>query len=753
MRHRGWILDVYPVSQGMCLWILEENGQQVSCVDIWKPRFYLKARSGFEKDFQLFLQRFNIDFELSIVEKKDFFTGNSSAVVSVQVSNPLMFSSVVNQLVNNPSVILFNADLPLGQYYFYERGLFPLARCSFDVDKHGFLQAWHLEDSAHEVIYELPPFRYAHLGVDGVWGRTSSEVSIDPSHRGRGSYLLTLGEKWGDGVTYEMDASEEDLIKSINRHLDAWDPDVILTDWGDSYIFPRLQRHSERTGIPLRLSRDPDRKFQSLPSHSFFSYGKMVFRAGSKTLYGRLHIDLKNSFSVSHTYLYGLYEIARMAKIPIQRAARCTIGTSLSSLQYEWAIRHDCLIPVDKGQTEDFRSADTLLASDRGGLVYEPEVGWYEDLTEFDFSSMYPEIMVRHNVTPEAVNCACCPDNKVPEIAHHLCRTRGMIPDVLEPLVEKRKKYKQLIRAGHPQKVIFKARYDAFKWALVTSFGYLGFRNARFGRIEAHECVNAYSREALLKAKEVAENRGFKMIHAIVDSLWLQKKGTTDEELEKLRQDIEAATGLPLGLEGRYQWIRFCPSKTNALSGVPNRYFGAFKTGELKVRGIELRRHDTPLFIKNLQQELLKKMAEAKNMNEIKKAQSDLEEIVATYRDRLRNGQVTPMELAVTLHLTRQPFDYVNDTLSALAAQKLATSGVQLHVGEPIQFIVTEEHDAVKDWRVTPLAFIDDEFDYDRKYYERLIQRTVDTLLYHPLLSAPCLKPLPYQDDLPGLIF
>src|SRR4029077_2980673 len=119
-----------------------------------------------------------------------------------------------------------------------------------------------------------------------------------------------------------------------------------------------------------------------------FSYGKIHYRAGMRTLFGRLHIDTRNSFMVGHTKLDGLFEIARVAKIPLQRAARTTIGTALSSMQHEWALRHDCLIPLDKGQTEDFRSAEEFIASDRGGLVYEPEIGWHEDLIEFDFSSM-----------------------------------------------------------------------------------------------------------------------------------------------------------------------------------------------------------------------------------------------------------------------------------------------------------------------------------------------------------------------------
>ena len=62
---------------------------------------------------------------------------------------------------------------------------------------------------------------------------------------------------------------------------------------------------------------------------------------------------------------------------------------------------------------------------------------------------------------------------------------------------------------------------------LVTTFGYLGYKNARFGKIEAHESVNAFARDGLLRAKKIAEAGGFSVVHGIVDCLWLKKSGAT----------------------------------------------------------------------------------------------------------------------------------------------------------------------------------------------------------------------------------
>ncbi|HDN74338.1 MAG TPA: hypothetical protein ENG16_04885 [Archaeoglobus sp.] len=59
----------------------------------------------------------------------------------------------------------------------------------------------------------------------------------------------------------------------------------------------------------------------------------------------------------------------------------------------------------------------------------------------------------------------------------------------------------------------------------MTCFGYLGYRNARFGKVDAHIAVCAFARDTLLKAAHIAEENGFETIHGIVDSLWLRKDG------------------------------------------------------------------------------------------------------------------------------------------------------------------------------------------------------------------------------------
>ena len=69
------------------------------------------------------------------------------------------------------------------------------------------------------------------------------------------------------------------------------------------------------------------------------------------------------------------------------------------------------------------------------------------------------------------------------------------------------------------------------------------------------------------------------MIHAIVDSMWLTRPGSTDADYQALARKISAAIGFVITVEGFYKWIHFCPSKADKEVGVPNRYFGCSRRG------------------------------------------------------------------------------------------------------------------------------------------------------------------------------
>ena len=706
----GWIFDAYPVPEGMCVWIIDRDGRHRQCLDQWRPAFHLSGTPAQLKRALRLLASLPYSIDSTWVEKRELFSGESLRVLEVRVP-VLERDRLVKRLVEM-EIPLYDADIHLVQEYHYERDHFPLAFGRFEIEDDRLIR-FDLDDDPWAVDCELPELKTMSLAMSG------SEIAgkLDLNHAVRGRIILTM-----DGRAYELEGRIEEQLETLTRRLREWDPDIIMTEWGDSVLLPQLDQLARDCGVSVDFSRDAGRGMAGRSGRSFFTYGRTVYQGGARYLFGRWHLDVKNSFMLRETSTVGLYEIARIAKIPVQRAARCTIGTSLSSMQMAWAWKNGVLIPMDKMQAEDFRPATDLLVADKGGLVYEPEVGWHRNVAEFDFTSMYPQMMVQRNISPETINCGCCPDNVVPEIGHNLCtKRRGLVPSVLAPILEKRARYKALYKAGGPSAAVYKARADAHKWTLVCCFGYLGFKNARFGKIEAHEAVTAWGREVLLRAKDSVESRGYHVLHALVDALWI--KVTPGADLEELRRAIEKEAECPLALEGVYEWIRYCPSKEDSRSGVPGRYFGAFTTGELKIRGIAVRRRDTPELLKAMQRELLSRLARVAPGSDLRLEVPALLEIVAGYRLRLREGQVTAEDLAITFHLSKSPEEYVHDTVSSLAAKQLAATGVVLHPGETVRYVITNSADKVKEWRSKPLALMENGLEYDVGKYLQLLDR------------------------------
>src|SRR5579884_778517 len=729
MKITGWIFDVYAVDGGMRLWMIDAQGRKHRLLDPFSPAFYIGGAPAAVRPLVTFLSRLNLPLEITRTEGIEFYSGKTIPVTRVRTTNPIHFTKVARWCTSTAvqpegsGISLYNCDLSLPQLYFFKRDLFPLAYCEVEVDPSGTIQAIVLLDSRWQTDYTTPPLVTMILRMEGG--------SLRPDQTGPRRLEVTI-----DGRTACLEADDEaGLIDRFDRLLLRHDPDLILSEWGDPYLLPRLIAMAKKKRFPLLLNREPDTGVVTRRERSYFTYGQVVHQAQAHLLLGRWHIDLHNSFLVDHTELEGLFEFARLSKIPVQQMARTTTGTGITSMQMDLAFQDGILIPWRKQESEAFKSADQLLLTDKGGLTYAPKLGFHEEVAELDFASMYPALMARYNISPETINCPCCPDNLVPEIGHHLCtKRRGLIPRFLEPFLAKRAAYKRLKKTTTDPEL--KARYDArqsaLKWGMVTTFGYQGYKNARFGKIEAHEAITAYAREKLLQAKELVEAEGFEMIHAIVDSLWIKKQGTTEADYEALADRISKVCEIPIAFEGIYRWVLFPPSRSDGEIGVPNRYLGVFRNGEVKVRGIEARRGDTPPFLRAAQTEMIACLSQAKNREEYEALLPQVEAIREAYRERLKARQVSFWELAISKTISKSPAQYQKDSLTAIVAKELAGRGVRLSPGESISYVITDSKARVKSDRARALGFIDGSWGFDAEKYESLLTQAAEILFPSP---------------------
>jgi DNA polymerase-2 len=712
----GWLFDVYPAGEEMTLWLIDPQGQSHKLRDSFTATFFVRGPQAELRELCQWLRARRAPVTLARGEHTDLFLDRAVEVLEVGVSPgrlPQLFRQVANAY---PRLTYYNADISLAQRYVLARGIFPLAYCTLEVEG-AQVQGIEALDTPWEIDYALPPLRTMALRLAG-----------DMRDPGRGHRADLLVEIEGETLRFPRRRSR-DLVLGIRHLLEQYDPDIVVSTYGDNYILPRLLELSQHYGIPLLLNRDPQHQVQRKSASSYFSYGRVVFRNEQHLLFGRWHLDRQNAFLANDYGIDGILEIARLSGLPPQTVARVSTGTGISAMQVATALRRDVLVPWQKRQPEDLKSGLQLLAADKGGLVYTPIAGLHEHVAELDFTAMYPSIMVHFNISPETVGAHCCPGEPIPELGTPVCRHRqGLVPETLAPLLEKRNKYKALIRQlpqDDPRLEAYRRRYSAHKWLLVTCFGYLGYKNARFGRIEAHEAVNAYGREVLLQTKELVEARGFRVLHLYVDGLWIHKPGAHDRpDYEALLDEIRTKTGLQIGLEGVYRWLAFLPSRTEPRVAVANRYFGAYEDRTLKVRGIEARRHDTPRFIKQTQLEMLEILSQGADAAGFRAV---LPEALDYARQRLlalRRGDVPPAELVIAHRLSRRPEEYTVRTAAARVARELAGTGVELHPGERMNFLLVPGPDKARAWEL-----IDGDARYDRPAYTELLLRAVDSIV------------------------
>ncbi len=739
MAIRGWLVDCYPsrTGEGLVFWIKTKSGETLRLRDSqWKARIYAAGAACDDPQF-VFSKVKESGWVASVKfarKKASIFDKHRSRVLEIELRRSDRVKKVAEQLESafqNPVTFkLYDVDVIPEQQYFFQKKLFPLADVSISV-RGDQITRWRLHDSVEATDYARPPLKFLKLDID-IGTRVPR---LDSKLLG-----ISLTSDNGSGFSVCLDGSgESEILLKTASEIERFDPDILITTDGDTFTLPYLYSKASLHSIDLKLNRDPEfRGFTpsiQTGGKTYFSYGRILYKPSTQRLYGRIHIDEQNTYIYDQCKFEGLYEISRLSRMPLHVAARASIGKCLSGIQFYYAHSRDTLVPYKPVISEEMKSMDDLLVADRGGLVFVPLAGIHENVCEIDFASLYPSIIRDRNISAETVNCTCCPDsdNRIEELNMHICKHQGIVPQSLQLPIRKRFAYKELRNLAGTNieaRQIYSERAAALKWILVTSFGYLSFRHAKFMKIDAHIAVCSVARQTLLDAMHRAENRGFQMIHGIVDSLWLHKERARLEDYRELCSEIEGLTGFKLAIEGIYKWIVFLPSKVDSRNQVANRYFGCFKDGnEIKTRGIEQRRHDTPPFFKKCQSEILQDLSICDNEEELRqRASTKGMQIFNDYAKQIEEHNVPAQELLITRRLSKDLDDYFSRRqLSVSAARKLEREGLKLKAGQSVSYVITK-YKSTGSNRAVPEELVDS-VDYDTQRYVELLADSCTTIL------------------------
>ncbi|XP_062475100.1 DNA polymerase delta catalytic subunit-like, partial [Pezoporus occidentalis] len=210
--------------------------------------------------------------------------------------------------------------------------------------------------------------------------------------------------------------------------------------------------------------------------------------------------------------LPGQAELARVCGVPLSTILSRGQQAKVAAQLLRQAMSEGLLMPVVKAEGgEDYE----------GATVIEPLKGYYDvPIVTLDFCSLYPSIMMAHNLCystllpPGGVQrFGLGPTDYIRTPSGELFVTskvrRGLLPKVLEGLLEARSRVKQALAqeqdAARCQ--VLQGRQGALKVSANSVYGFTGAQAGRLPCLEVSQSVTAFGRQMIERTKQLVEAR------------------------------------------------------------------------------------------------------------------------------------------------------------------------------------------------------------------------------------------------------
>ncbi|MFH1850584.1 MAG: DNA polymerase domain-containing protein [archaeon] len=504
-----------------------------------------------------------------------------------------------------------------------------------------------------------------------------------------------------------LSGREHEILKRFADIFIKEDPDVVQMDYAFSRL-PYLEGRMQKYGIDCPFHRFDPGPITYRGGRSFFSYGRVFYRDYAIRLHGRFLVDTSSPVG-SECGIDAIIELAQLSGAGFQKVASRSFGAVFQTALIRLMVQQGYLIHYKEKPVERPLSMFELLKSDRAGHTFDPKVGFHRNVAEIDFCSMYPWIIFNRNISAETLMDNIGPFEHAPGIPVRISlRKKGLVPAAIKPILDRRMYYKRNPTA------VNKAKSVGLKWVLVTSYGYLRFREFKLGMASSHMAICAYARETILQAARLAEEKGYYIVHGIVDSLYIKR--IKEDAAKDFCSELESLTGIPVSFDGMFRWIVFLPSVNDIDRPVPARYFGVFYDGTIKARGIEVRQRGTPTMVKKFQQKVLETISRCKTKKEII---AMVPELCRMLRKAISWIPKTPAsELAASVCISKS--SYKHNIPQKTAVEKLKKRGITPMPGQVVHFIFQKDKIVLPD-------------EYNEKpniaYYRKLLVRSLFVVL------------------------
>jgi len=720
-----WLLDInYEVKDHkpeVWLWGIDEKGRRVLVIDrSFQPYFYAVLKDS-EDPRKVYERIINAKEDLpfitgiELVDKR--FFGKPVKAVRIRCQDPDLIAQYAKAIRKIEGVEeCLETDIRYSMRYLIDNDM---ASC-----------AWH------EVKVEEEP-NARGLQVDKIYSACSRPKRIEKekiphlrvlsffpicyasqgSPRPERDPVVVIAVATNEGEKKIFTAEEYDdkrLMESFIRYIKAFDPDIIvgyqtnqqywqyLTDraatLGVKFLIDRAGTQPHRSvyghvSITGRASMDMFDFADELPELKVKSLENMAAILGVKDLKEQKIIheleysdywddeekrrELLNFASEKAECLLGIFdkffmyasELSKLVGIPLDHIGKAAVG-----FRIEWYLIREA---YKIGELVPERLEQRYLPY-AGGMVLKPKPGIHESVCVLDFKSMYPNIMIEKNISPDTyIPPSIKTDvevNVAPEVGHRFRKSPpGFYKIVLTKLISAREEIQKAMKKHDPRSIDYRlldARQKAVKVITNAAYGYAGWVGARWFRKPVAEATAAWGRSMIMKSVNMAKELGLEIIYGDTDSLFIKYE---PEKVETLVKRIQKELGLEIRPEKIYKRILFTEAK--------KRYCGLLPDGSLDNVGLEVVRGDWANVAKTTQEHVLELVLKE---NSVSKAV----EFVRSLIGDLRKHKIPYRDLVIWKTLTRPVEKYKVNAPHVEAAKVLKRMGWSLTAGDQVGYVI-----------------------------------------------------------------
>lgn len=440
---------------------------------------------------------------------------------------------------------------------------------------------------------------------------------------------------------------------------------------------------------------------------------------------------------LGNEFLPLLMELSKLVRQSLYDVNRSTSSQLVETMLIHESFAQQRVIPNPPTDEQVMHRTQNPI---EGGFVKEPVAGLREDIAVLDFRSMYPSIMISHNISPDTLDCeheGCKKGKNLAPTGHWFCTKRkGLFTTVLERILDARiavQAEMDSLPKKDPKLIALKARKQALKIVLNSFFGTLAYPRFRWYTREGARAITAFARHYIRETLDVAEKAGFEPIYGDTDSAFVHvPKGRSEKDVvafvEKVNKSLPGR--MEVEFEGFYVRGLFVTKKDKkAAHAAKKRYALADKQGELTIVGFEYVRRDWSQIARQTQKKVLEEVLAKGNPSAALR-------IVQETITRLRAGKIPKKELIVMTQLQRRPDKYASVGPHVAAAMKAQKRGKEIEVGQLLSYIITQKGKSISE--KAELEEFVEEGDYDAEYY-----------IHHQLIPAviTILSELGYTED------